>query len=152
MKFIELTILIGIILFMGGFIGYGWINDYPKQVLAFPVTIFGLTVAFTLFRLIEIKFGRHLLTEHGTDQAQNEGDISLVKSFLWILSILPFLWILGFELGISLYVLIFCIAQNIRWLIALPVAIASYAFIAVIFNGVLGANLPKGVLLSMLGS
>ncbi len=45
--------------------------------------------------------------------------------------------------------LLFCIAFRIRWLTSFSVSLASYIFIALVFNGILGARLPRGVLLPM---
>jgi len=150
MKLFETLVLLCILLFMGVFLVYGLIEQYPRQVLAFPLAVSALTTFFALIRIIEIKLGRHPLPESTITTKTNEGDVGFLKSYGIILLILPSLWLFGFELGIPLYILLFCMAFRIRWLTSFSVSFASYIFIALVFNGILGARLPRGVLLPII--
>ncbi|MEX1215473.1 tripartite tricarboxylate transporter TctB family protein [Saccharospirillum sp.] len=149
MKLFETIVLGCIVFFMGAFLVYGLIEQYPQQVLAFPFTVSALSALFALIRIVEIKLGRHPLQESESLKTVNEGDVSFINSYIFILMILPPLWLLGFELGIPLYILVFCLYFRIRWLTSLSVSLVSYAFIALVFNGILGARLPRGILLPM---
>lgn len=152
MKIFETIVLFAILVFMGGFLVYGLVEQYPRQVLAFPFSVAGLSLVFALIRITEIKLGRHPLPEADSSATSSEGDVGFIKSYLIVLLILPSLWLLGFELGIPFYILVFCLAFRINWLTSLSISFVSYVFIALVFNGILGARLPRGVLLSLFGS
>lgn len=147
MKLFETVVLLCILVFMGGFLVYGVVEHYPQQVLAFPFAVMSLALVFSLIRIVEIKLGRHPLPDKSSKSTLNEGDVGFIKSYLIILMVLPSLWLLGFELGIPFYILLFCLFFRINRLTSLSVSFVSYVFIALVFNGILGARLPRGLIL-----
>ena len=144
-----------ILLLICGSTLYGLASGYPRQAILFPIITSVCAVIFSIMRLIETAQSRRSLSENEIAEAEREaaalGARDAVVPFLWVFGALIFLWLLGYAVGLTAYVLVFLLAHGISPVRSVLVALGTSVFIYVIFHTVLKVLLPVGVLGTLLG-
>lgn len=134
---------------------YGLIGGYPRQAILFPVITSVCVVFFSVMRFIETARASRSLAENDIAAAEGEAAALSVRDavvpFLWVFAALIFLWLLGYVVGLTVYVLVFLLAHGIGAAKSVLIALGTSVFIYVIFHTVLKVLLPAGVLGTLLG-
>jgi len=149
MKSLELIVLIVVILFMGAFVAYGFINNYPTYILAFPTAIFLATLLFSIMRALQVRVKLQSEAEFNDSDESSSNDFSFISSYLILIMILPVIFLFGFNYGIPLYVFISCLIFRLSWLRTIFLIVFSYLFISVVFGRILGTRFPDGVFFNL---
>lgn len=150
MKILEIIILFSIAAFMGFFIAYGYINKYPYYIFTFPLVVFMLTLLFISFRMFQLKIAENILDENVSEKKEPaKNDYHFIQAYGLVFLILPCIYVLGFQFGIPLYVLIVSFIFKLGWKRSIILSIFSYLFISLVFVSLLGTSFPKGVLLTL---
>lgn len=113
------------------------IGDYPASANVFPALAAGGVLLF----------GALALREGPSSGGHDDFTWSAV---LWLLAVLPLIYLLGFRIGLPLYGFVYALARRTGLVLALVVAIGIAAVIEILFVRVLGLNFQLGWLLTLL--
>jgi hypothetical protein len=120
------------------------VYDYARLVMVFPV-IAGLLVIVLCLVQIAIE-----AVPAGLNTALQRKPTSLGREFrtlLRIAAILPCVWIFGYAVGPSLYLLLWLRLHEENWKITLGLGLGAFSLTYGLFGMVLGVSLPKGLLM-----
>ena len=134
---------LGVLLFLGTFVlGYGHI------VMRFPYLVGGFTMVMCIIVIaIQVRGGRETGTA-ATGEApvmyeeQKIAPRALIGAGLWLLGILPVMWLCGYLVGIPLYLLAYLRAHGESWLLSITISAAMCALIYFVFLKFLLVPLP----------
>ena len=116
---------------------------YPALVLAIIILV------------IDIRNGRRQAKDHkaaGDDEFARVA-FRTIRYFAWLVGFVVFVWAIGIVYTIPIYVLGYMkIEGKYSWLKSGIYAVATVAFIFVLFDYIFGVAWPEGVLVSMLRS
>ena len=156
MRRAETATIAGITLFVCGLTAIGVAQGYPRQAILFPLVASALILLFAALRLRELWWvsrAEAVADEGETDSAEGRvsGMRGDVRAFAWVFAVLPAIWLAGYVVGLTLYVLAFLLAHGIGTLRAGAIALGAGAFVQVVFGMVLKVLLPVGVLGALAG-
>jgi hypothetical protein len=135
-----------ILLFILGFLGLGALHySYEWSVFRFPVLV-GLVAC--LLCLGNLAQSRRLTRTAPTpaDPAKNDAPLTFreaLLAMLWIAAIVPMVFVLGFAIGLPLYVFAYLKAHKRSWIQSAMVALCVLAVVYLFFVRVLG--MPPGL-------
>jgi hypothetical protein len=142
---LEASFLLLVFALSAGLVIHGWLfANYPFEALLFPGLVAVAIALSAALRFVEVLRERNqpATVPHDGDEAQDPRSIAL--SFAVTLGVLPAIWLLGFQVGLPLYVLIFLIAYRTRWPLSLAISAATALFINLLFTRLLAQRLPTG--------
>lgn len=153
----ERTTTIVIVLLMCGLTGLGLASGYPRQAILFPIVASACAIFFAIMRHLEI--GKAEVV--GYDDAElrevmrtDAGALELreaMRPFAWVVGVLIFLYLFGYQIGLTAYVFTFLISHSIGWRTALGISVGTAIGIFLIFTQVLNSLLPVGLVGDALG-
>lgn len=144
----ERLFTLAIVAFVLGFLALGaFYYEYRWIVFRFPLIVGLATVAFALGHLAlgPRRSVEGPATEPETAEPAQPPSATpreAVIGFLWILGILPFIYGLGYLVGLPLYVLVYMRAHAQGWVLSLCVAAGTGLVTWVGFDLILGVLLP----------
>jgi hypothetical protein len=142
MKTFEIAFAAVLLLFVAGIIGAGmFFYNYPMNVMRFPYFVGGFLLLMGAWRLRGAIRGERLEGE-SDDAPTTESVAQFARTALWLLAILPAVWILGYPAGICLYLLVYFMAHGQGWMISIILALAALAVTYFVFIVFLKVNLP----------
>lgn len=142
MKTLEIAFAAALLAFVAFIIGAGvFIYDYPMNVMRFPYFVGAFLLAMGGWRLWGALKGQRL--EEEVEEAPTTESVGeFARTALWLLSILPAVWILGYPAGITLYLLVYFLAHGQGWLTSVILSLAALAVTYFVFIVFLRVNLP----------
>lgn len=145
MKTMEILfpgILIAFVLFIlgAGTFYYG----YDMTVMRFPYMVGALLLVLGGIRFARALRGQRLEGElpYEEETPTTEGLGEFLRTALWLLGILPAVWILGYLAGIPVYLLIYLKAHGESWLTSVLLALAGLGVVYFVFLKFLKVLLP----------
>lgn len=153
----ERTTSIVIVMLMASLTLMGVLSGYPRQAILFPIVTTACGILFTAMRFLE--FGRAQAAAAHDPQAKQKlkasGERLEVRAalvpFAWVLGVLIFLYLFGYQVGLTAYVFTFLIAHSTGLKLALGISAGTAALIYLIFTVVLQSLLPVGLVGDALG-
>lgn len=126
MRRLELACLAGVALATVGFCLLGWLAyDYSTVVLRLPVMVTAAMLVLISARAVALLRGPAPGVEAvAAPHSQPELKDGWVKAVLWLLAVLPAVVLLGYPLGLGLYVLAFVRLHGHGWRTAVAVGAA----------------------------
>lgn len=147
----KITIAVIVALIVGLTI-YGYFDEYPLEAMRFPVLISVCVLAFAAMRFWELR--RHEVAAAGRpasaeDDSEDPVDLDIAGvtgPFLWVFGVVLSVWLLGYLVGLPIYIMVYLFAHRVPARITLPITVGMALFIHLIFERVLQVLLPTGVL------
>lgn len=142
----ELFVPVVLALFMGTFLGLGLFSfQYSLTVMRFPLIVGLVTCALCGLRIAQVvSAGRQ--GGPGPDDERREVSPPAVKPVafgaLWLLGVIPILYLLGYLAGLPLYVFLYLKLHGEGWLMAGGLALLCLAVAYGVFMNALGVPLP----------
>jgi hypothetical protein len=137
---------IAILLFILGFLGLGAFHyAYEWSILRFPVLVGVVACFLCLASLAQGRRGPQT-ARAATDQTKGDGSLTFreaLPAMLWIVAIVPIVFVLGFAIGLPLYVLVYLKAHDRSWIQSVVVSICILAVVYLIFVRILA--MPPGL-------
>ncbi|MCQ8783053.1 tripartite tricarboxylate transporter TctB family protein [Mangrovibrevibacter kandeliae] len=112
------------------------LGEYPASANVFPAIAAGGVVVFGVLALRE--------------PPPQEGTPLTLTAVLWLLAVLPLIYLLGFRIALPLYGLVYALARQTKPLPALALAIGIAAVVEILFVRVLGLHFDWGWLVAPL--
>ncbi len=142
MKAFEIAFAAALLLFVAFIIGAGvFFYGYPMNVMRFPYFVGGFLLLMGAWRLRGAIRGERL--EGETEEEPTTDSIGeFARTALWLLLILPAVWILGYPAGITAYLLVYFLAHGQSWLTSVLLSAAALAVTYFVFIVFLRVNLP----------
>lgn len=132
-----------ILLFAATFLLLGLFHfEYPWPLLRFP---FGIGVAIITLCLADLFIGARRTDEPSENAGVVQTTITsreAVRGMLWVLGVLPAIYLLGYAAGLSLYILVALKFRGHGWLVAIVTAAGGFAVTYFLFIVTLGVPLP----------
>jgi hypothetical protein len=123
----------GLVLLVDGLVVWGMTaGNYPWAANVFPGLAAAAITAFGLWAIAR--------PAAGLEEAQ---PLSL-EAVLWIVALLPILYVAGFRVGLPLYALIYALAKRTGILVALALTAAVALLIEIMFVRILRVPLEEG--------
>lgn len=143
MKTLEIAFAAALLAFVAFIIGAGvFVYHYPMNVMRFPYFVGAFLLAMGGWRLSGAMKGERLEGE-AEEEAPTTGSVGeFSRTALWLLAILPSVWILGYPAGITLYLLVYFLAHGQGWLTSVLLSAAALAVTYFVFIVFLRVNLP----------
>lgn len=134
-----LMVFVLFILGMGTFF-YG----YDMTVMRFPYMVGAFLLLLGGVRLTQALKGQRLEGEppFEEDEPTIQGTREFLRTALWLLGILPAVWVLGYLAGIPAYLLVYLKAHGESWLTSILLSLASLAVVYFVFLKFLRVLLP----------
>jgi len=144
MKKLEILLPASIIVFTAFVIAAGiFYYDYPMAVMRFPYFVGGFLIALSAWRLIGAVQGKRLPGEPAeVTEPTTESVGEFVRTALWLLGILPSVWVLGYLAGIPVYLVAYFRAHGESWRMSLALAGGALAVTYLVFIVLLKVRLP----------
>ncbi len=144
MKKLEILLPALIIVFTAFVIGAGvFYYNYPMAVMRFPYFVGGFLIALSTWRLIGAVRGRRLPGEPAeATEPTTESVGEFVRTALWLVGILPAVWLFGYLAGIPIYLVAYFRAHCESWLLSLTLAGGALAVTYLVFIVALKVRLP----------
>lgn len=154
MKKLEVIFATAIVSFVVFVVGAGALYyNYSATVMRFPYVVGGFIIVLAVWRIFAAlaappspatpPHGARADTElSGAPTAQEESAGEILVTGLWLVSILPAVWIFGYLAGIPLYLLVYFRAHGERWVISIVLALAALAMTYFAFILLLKVRLP----------
>jgi len=134
---------LGLIVFLLGFLGLGvWHYDYGWTVLRFPVLI-GLSGCLICLGNLALA-GPEPAAAQPVEKKAN-GTIGLrqaLPAMAWIVALLPVIWVLGYVIGLTLYVFTYLKTHGQSWTVSAVLAACTLIVVYGGFVRLLGISLP----------
>ena len=143
MKKMEALFPAVIIVFVLFILGSGiFYYQYPIAVMRFPYIDGAFLLVMAGWHLWRTLTGRRLVDEGDLENPTTESIGEFVRTALWLLAILPAIWLLGYLIGIPVYLMIYFRAHGQSWGLSLILSGAAMAVTYFVFMRFLGVNLP----------
>lgn len=144
MKKLEILLPAAIVFFALFVIGAGiFYYDYPMTVMRFPYVVGGVLIVLAGWRVIGAIKGKRLPGEPAEPEEPTMGSVGeFVRTALWLLGILPAVWLLGYLAGIPVYLLAYFRAHGESWLMSIALALGALAVTYLVFMVFLKVRLP----------
>ncbi len=144
MKKLEILLPAAIIVFTAFVIAAGiFYYAYPMSVMRFPYFVGGFLIALSTWRLIGAVRGKRLPGEPAEAlEPTTEGIGEFVRTALWLVGILPAVWLFGYLAGIPIYLVAYFRAHGETWLLSLLLAGGALAVTYFVFIIALKVRLP----------
>lgn len=134
------AVLIAFVLFvLGAGIFY---YKYPMPVMRFPYLVGGFLLIMATWHLWRTLTGRRLADEGDLENPTTENLGEFARTSLWLLAILPAIWIFGYLIGIPIYLMAYFKAHGQSWWLSTLLSAAALAVTYFVFMKFLGVNLP----------
>jgi hypothetical protein len=134
-----------ILLFVLSFLGLGALHyGYEWSVFRFPVLVGLVAGLLCLGNLAQSR--RRTRTVPAADRAKDDTSLTFREAWpamLWIATIVPIVFVLGFAIGLPLYVFAYLKAHKRSWIQSAMVALCVLAVVYLFFVRVLG--MPPGL-------
>lgn len=142
MKTFEIGFAAALVAFVAFIIGAGVLYyHYPMNVMRFPYFVGAFLLIMGGWRLKGAIRGERLEgeVEH---EPTTESVGEFVRTALWLLAILPAVWVLGYPVGITAYLLVYFLVHGQGWLTSVLLSAAALAVTYFVFIVFLRVNLP----------
>lgn len=145
MKTAELIFPIVIFVFVATFVCLGaFVFGYSVTVMRFPLIVGMVTSSLCGLQIVRVMSGGP-----GRDAASDEqrdaptGSVPVIgPGILWLLSIVPAVYLLGYVIGLPAYLFLYLKAQRESWLMAGGLALLCLAIVYSVFMNLLNVPLP----------
>ncbi len=129
--------------FILGFLGLGvYAYEYRSAVLGFPLAVGLVTCLLCLGDLLKGR-RRPAAARAGAATAPTPPTLAeLGRGTAWVVAVLPLVAVLGYAIGLPLYVLIFLRAHGQGWRLSGLLSLATLAVVYLGFAKLLGVPLP----------
>jgi hypothetical protein len=143
-KQLEILFPALIIVFAGFVVGAGaFYYHYDMQVMRFPYLVGGVLLALAAVRLVQAIQGKRLPGEPEEPEAPTTESLGeFTRTALWLVGILPAVWLLGYLAGIPIYLLAYFRAHGESWLMSISLSLAALAVTYFVFIVFLRVHLP----------
>ena len=135
-----------ILFFILGFLGLGAFHyDYQWPILRFPVLVGAVACLLCLGNLIRSQRDTRN-ARAAADLATDDASLTFrdaLPAILWIAAVVPMVFVLGFAIGLPLYVFAYLKAHNRNWIQSTVVALCVLAIVYLFFVRILG--MPPGL-------
>ena len=132
---------LGVLLLLGAFV-----FDYGPVVMRFPYIVGGFTMVMSIVVfVIERRAGAAPEPSEPTTETPDQERHTprqLLVAGLWLIGILPVVYLCGYLVGIPLYLLAYLRAHGEGWLLSLAISLAMLALIYFVFLKILLVPLP----------
>jgi hypothetical protein len=118
--------------------------QYPTEASILPFIIAGALSTFVIAQLVREFINRKI--EVGTTMPFKEVFRPYLQPFLWILGILPTIYLLGFVVGIPLYIFLYLKLHKESWRLSIIITIISALVVYFGFGELLHFRFHKGLL------
>lgn len=143
MKTLEIAFAAVLVAFVAFIIGAGvFFYHYPMNVMRFPYLVGTFLLGMAGWRLWGAIRGVRLEGEREEEAPTTESVGEFTRTALWLLLILPAVWILGYPVGITVYLLVYFLAHGQGWPTAVVLSLAGLAVTYFVFIELLRVNLP----------
>lgn len=143
MKTFEIGFAAVLLLFVAFIIGAGvFFYNYPMNVMRFPYFVGGFLLLMVGWRLKGAIRGERLPDEEEEQEPTTESVGEFARTALWLVAILPAVWVLGYPAGITLYLLVYFLVHGQGWLVSVLLSAAALAVTYFVFIVFLKVNLP----------
>jgi hypothetical protein len=144
MKQLEILFPAVIIVFAAFVVGAGaFYYGYDMAVMRFPYLVGGVLMALASLRLVQAIQGKRLPGEPEEPEAPTTESLAeFTRTALWLVGILPAVWLLGYLAGIPLYLLAYFRAHGESWLTSVSLSLAALAVTYFVFIVFLRVHLP----------
>lgn len=133
--------------FLAGFCALGlFYYAYPLALLRFPLLAAAGTLVVVALQLLLLRGSASadaaLMPKGAGVPRPGDGQPAVVKEALWLMSILPLVFLLGFPAGLAVYLLCYLKHAGETWVLAGSMGLASLALSYGLFMKVIGVALP----------
>jgi hypothetical protein len=144
MKKLEILFPALIIVFTAFVVGAGaFYYNYAIAVMRFPYLVGGVLIALASWRLVQAIKGKRLPGEPEVpEEPTTESMAEFTRTALWLVGILPAVWLLGYLAGIPVYLLAYFRAHGEPWWLSLVLSLGALAVTYFVFIVFLRVNLP----------
>jgi hypothetical protein len=144
MKKLEIILPATIIVFTLFVVGAGaFYYNYSIAVMRFPYFVGAVLIGLSALRLVQAIKGKRLPGEpEEIQEPTTESMAEFTRTALWLVAILPSVWLLGYLAGIPLYLLAYFRAHGESWLMSISLALGALAVTYFVFIVFLRVNLP----------
>lgn len=141
----DRTFSLFVMMFVLGFLGIGALHyAYEWSVLRFPFVVGLVTCLLCLGNLA--KGARRPAAVSAAGGRAGDGDEPLpvgrtLPAVLWVMAVVPFVFVLGYVIGLPLYVLVYLKTHEQGWVLSAALSLCTLAVIYLGFVKLLGVRL-----------
>lgn len=128
-----------VLVFVAAVLGLGFVvYDYSATVMRFPVVVGGVTGVLCVLRIAAAVRRRAAPPA----DARAPAPPALGRAVLWLVGILPAVYLLGYLAGLPVYLFLYARAHGEGWAMAGGLALACLAVVYGVFMNLLAVPLP----------